>query len=76
MGTETTTRFGRDKVPPGVTYLKSDLYQQRFGVPYGRYVVITGSEERLMNMKSQTERLGGERLFYFTTFEQISPESG
>ena len=68
MGTETTVRFGRDKVPSGVAYLKSELYRQRFGVSYGRYVVVTGSEERLMNMKSQTERWGGQKLFYFTTF--------
>ena len=75
MGTESTIRFGRDKVPAGVAYLKSELYQQRFGVPYGRYVVITGSEERLQNMKAQTERLGGDKLFYFTTFERISPQN-
>jgi hypothetical protein len=75
MGTETTTRFGRDKVLPGVAYLKSELYAQRFGVAYGRYVVVTGSETRLQNMKTQTERLGGEKLFYFTTFERISPQS-
>ena len=42
---------------------------------YGRYVVVTGSEPRLQNMKAQTERLGGEKLFYFTTFERISPQS-
>jgi hypothetical protein len=75
MGTESTVRFGRDKVPAGVAYVKSELYQQRFGVPYGRYVVVTGSEERLMNMKSQTERWGGQKLFYFTTFDLISPQS-
>ena len=75
MGTESTVRFGRDKVPAGVAYLKSELYQQRFGMPYGRYVVVTGSEERLLNMKSQTERLGGQKRFYFTTFDLISPQS-
>ena len=26
MGTESNTRFGRDKVPAGVAYLKSELY--------------------------------------------------
>jgi hypothetical protein len=75
MGTESATRFGRDKVPSGVAYLKSDLYRQRFGMPYGRYVVVTGGEERMMNMKAQTERLGGEKLFYFTTFEQIRAQN-
>lgn len=74
MGTETITRFGRDKVPSGIAYVQSELYQQRFGVSYGRYVVVTGSQDRLMNMKLQTERLGGEKLFYFTTFEHITPQ--
>jgi hypothetical protein len=75
MGTESTTRFGRDKVPSGVAYLKSELYAQRFGVKYGRYVVVTSSETRMHNMMTQTERLGGEKRFYFTTFERISPQS-
>jgi hypothetical protein len=75
MGTETTTRFGRDKVPSGIAYLKSEAYLQRFGLSYGRFVVVTSSEERLQNMKVQTERLGGEKLFYFTTFEQIQAQN-
>lgn len=75
MGTESTTRFGRDKVPPGVAYLKSELYRQRFGVAFGRFVVVTGNADRMRNMKAQTERLGGEHLFYFTTFDQLSPQS-
>jgi hypothetical protein len=75
MGTESSVRFVRDMVPSGVAYLNSELYQQRFGVPYGRYAVVTGSEDRLQNMKNQTERLGGEKRFYFTTFERISPQS-
>jgi hypothetical protein len=75
MGTETSTRFGRDKVPPGVAYLKSELYEQRFGVKYGRYVVVTNSEVRLQNIKAQSERLGGDKLFYFTTFDRVSPQS-
>lgn len=71
--TESNVRFGRDKVPPGVAYLSSDLYAQRFGIEYGRFVVVAVSQERMFNIKEQTERFGGQDLFYFTTFDLISP---
>ena len=69
--TESNVRFGRDKVPPGVAYLQSDLYAQRFGIGYGRFAVVTVSQDRMFNIKEQTERFGGGDLFYFTTFEQL-----
>ena len=75
MGTESATRFGRDKVPSGIAYLESELYQMRFKVPYGRYAVVTTGDLRLSNMKVQTERLGGERLFLFSTFERVNENS-
>lgn len=71
-GTESNVRFGRDKVPPGVAYLQSDLYAQRFGIEYGRFAVVTMSQERMFNIKEQTERFGGGDLFYFTTFAQLT----
>lgn len=75
MGTESNVRFAREKVPRGTAYLKSEAYQQRFGVRYGRWVVVTTSPERLQRMKDQAERAGGEKVWYFTTFEQITPET-
>ena len=74
-GTESNVRFGRDKVPPGVAYLQSDLYAQRFGIEYGRFAVVVVSQERLFNIKEQTERFGGSDLFYFTTFAQLTAET-
>lgn len=73
--TESGIRFGRDKVPPGVAYLASDLYNQRFGIEYGRFVVVTTNQERMFNIKEQTERFGGQDLFYFTTFAHVSAET-
>lgn len=70
--TESSVRFGRDKVPPGVAYLQSDVYAQRFGIEYGRFAVVTVSQERMFNIKEQTERFGGSELFYFTTFANLS----
>jgi hypothetical protein len=71
--TEDNPRFAREKVRPGVAYLRSQAYQKRFGVRYGRWLVVTTGERRLANMKTQTEREGGNSLFYFTTFEQVAP---
>lgn len=75
MATEDNPRFAREKVRPGVAYLKSNAYHERFGVDYGRWLVVTTGEVRLANMIAQTERAGGSSLFYFTTFERISAES-
>lgn len=75
MGTEDHPRFAREKVRPGVAYLKSRAYLKRFGVNYGRWLVVTTSDKRLANMKTQTEKAGGSNLFYFTTFEKVSQES-
>lgn len=73
MATEDNPRFAREKVRPGVAYLGSRNYQERFGIDYGRWLVITTGERRLENMKDQTERAGGQELFYFTTFDLVSP---
>jgi hypothetical protein len=75
MGTEDNPRFGREKVLPGLAYLRSTAYRHRFGLRYGRFLIITTGERRLQNMKAQAERLGGGGLFYFTTFEHIRPET-
>jgi hypothetical protein len=72
MGTEDNPRFAREKVRPGVAYLDSKQYQERFGIDYGRWLVVTTSQTRLENMMAQTERAGGADLFYFTIFDEIS----
>jgi hypothetical protein len=72
MGTEDNPRFAREKVRPGVAYLDSRRYQERFGIDYGRWLVVTTSQTRLENMMAQTERAGGGDLFYFTTFDELS----
>ena len=75
MGTEDNRRFAREKVRPGVAYLKSEDYRARFGVDYGRWLVVTTSQTRLDNMKNQTNHVGGSGLFYFTTFDKVSLET-
>jgi hypothetical protein len=75
MGTEDNPRFAREKVRPGVAYLKSQAYKDRFGIDYGRWLVVTTSQTRLDNMKALTERVGGGELFYFTTFDEVSKDT-
>jgi hypothetical protein len=73
--TEDNPRFFREKILPGLAYLKSKAYEERFGHRSGRWLVVTTGERRLRNMLSQAKRAKTEGLFYFTTFDALSPET-
>ncbi|NLF76925.1 MAG: hypothetical protein GX573_14600 [Chloroflexi bacterium] len=75
--TEDNPRFAREKVRPGVAYLRSDAYKQRFGFQSGRWLVVTTSERRMRNLKQQAEIAAGKdaRAFLFTTAVKITPQS-
>ena len=62
-------KFGRDKVAPGVAYIKSQAYKERFGANAGRWLVLTSGLQRMRNLMQQTWRTAGDSsgLFYFTT---------
>ncbi len=70
--TEDNPRFSREKVRPGVAYLRSTAYEKRFGLSYGCYLVVTTGERRMHNLKSHSERNEGNGRFYFTTFDKVS----
>ncbi len=75
MATEDNPRFVRQKVLPGLAYLKSKIYRERFGGENsGRWLVVTTGERRLQNMLDQTRVAAGEEaaLFYFTTYDNLS----
>ncbi len=75
--TEDNPRFAREKVRPGVAYLRSDAYKQRFGFQSGRWLVVTTGERRLRNLKQQTELAAGKdaAVFWFTTASKVSAQS-
>jgi hypothetical protein len=75
--TEDNPRFGREKVAPGIAYLRSEAYERRMGGKSGRWLVVTTSERKLANLKAQTERVAGNNapLFAFTTFDLARPET-
>lgn len=73
--TEDNPRFYREKILPGLAYLKTQVYEERFGHRSGRWLVVTTGERRLANMLSQAQRAQTNGLFYFTTFNKINPDT-
>lgn len=71
--TEDNPRFYREKLLPGLAYLKTQAYEERFGHRSGRWLVVTTGERRLANMLNQARRAKADGLFYFTTFDKIDP---
>ena len=75
--TEDNPRFGREKVVPGIAYLRSDAYARRIGARTGCWLVVTTSDRKLANLKAQTERVAGRNAlsFAFTTFDRVGAET-
>ena len=65
--------FGREKVLPGIAYLKSAGYKARSGANAGRWLVVTTSQTRMKHLLKQALAVGkeGARVFLFSTFEQV-----
>jgi hypothetical protein len=73
--TEDNPRFYREKILPGLAYIQSQAYEDRFGHRSGRWLVVTTSERRLGNMLSQARQAKAQGIFYFTTFNQINVDT-
>ncbi len=58
-------RFGKHKALPGLNYIRSEAYKNRFGFNSGRWLVICKSETRLKNLKAQTEYILGKQASNF-----------
>ena len=74
-GTHSNPAFADEKVYPGIAYLNSPVYEKRYGVRFGRFLVVTTGGKRLEHMLQQTARIRGGEVFYFTTFAQVKPET-
>jgi hypothetical protein len=76
MATEDNSRFIRQKVLPGIAYLKSKVFRERFGDDPGQWLVVTTGQKRLENLLAQTRNALGNQasLFYFSTFHEIQPD--
>ena len=74
MGTHDTLRFGRDKILPGIEYIKSSMYKSRFGANNGYWLIIAkGGPTRIKNLMSQIEGNAGEHanIFMLTTIYEL-----
>ena len=71
-GTEDNPRFLREKILPGLAYLQTKAYKNRFGKRMGRWLVVTTGDKRLKNMLHQARIGKAKGLFYFTTYDRIN----
>lgn len=74
MATHDNPSFGREKVLPGVAYIKSPSYKNRFGFNSGRWLIVTKGRRRLKNLMQQTKEKAGpsSAMFYFATLDKLS----
>ena len=72
--THTNERFGREKIAPGLAYIKSGEYKARFGANSGRWLVATTGERRMRNLMRQAQQVAGvgAAIFLFATFDQLN----
>ena len=74
MSTHDTERFGREKVLPGIEYIKSEKYRSRFGANNGYWLIIAkGGSRRIQNLMLQVEKNAGNNadLFFFMSLEEL-----
>lgn len=71
----TTYRDWTRKVKAYIAYYHSNLFEQRYQAKNFRVLTVTASLRRLQNLKKKTEEAGGQKLFWFTTFEQLTAET-
>ena len=76
-GTHPLSRFGRDKAIPGMAYIRSRAYRERFGFNSGRWLVVCKSEQRMRHLKKQTEKVLGwnASYFFFTHMGKVDARS-
>lgn len=73
MATHDNPSFGFEKVLPGIAYIKSQAYKNRFGNNSGRWLVITTSEIRMRHLMQQTLKITRQDacIFLFTTSQEF-----
>lgn len=69
--TVNNSRF-QEKARVYLEYSQSGSYQQKYGLKFFRVLVLTKTGERLLNLKSVTEKLT-DKIFWFTTWKNLEP---
>jgi hypothetical protein len=73
-GTEPHSKF-KPQVEVYQAYTHTGGYQARYQATSLRILVVTTTSRRLSQLKAATQAAGGDRKYYFTTLEQITPET-
>lgn len=73
-GSESLSRF-RPQVEVYQAYTASGQYQVRYSKTSLRVLVITTSARRMASLKMATREAGGDRKYWFTTFDLVTPET-
>lgn len=55
-------------------HTESGKYQKHYQTQSLRILTVTTTPERLANLRKTTEEAGGDMLFWFTTFDQATPD--
>ena len=66
------SRF-QDKARIYLEYAQSGSYQKKYALKFFRVLVLTKSFERMVNLKTVTEKLT-DKIFWFTTWKNLGPE--
>jgi hypothetical protein len=76
-GTHPRGRFGREKVAPGLAYLKSPQYRNRFGDNSGRWLVVTTGSHRMWHLIKRSEQTAGRgaQAFWFSFFDKLNTDN-
>lgn len=61
------------KVRTYMTYFSGEAFHKRYAGKKAQVLTVTMSEQRLANMKAITEQVEGDNRFWFTTFDQVTP---
>jgi hypothetical protein len=67
-----TSKRWKTRILAYKAYTESGKYQERYQTQSLRVLTVTTTPERLANLKTTTERAGGGRLFWFTTFPEAT----
>lgn len=72
--TMSNSRWG-ERVRAYLAYIRSGKYSERYRTRSLRILTVTTTEQRLLNLKETTKKVGGGDLFWFTTLDQVSVAS-
>ena len=73
-GTEPHAKF-KPQVAVYEAYTRSGQYQARYHAKSLRVLIVTTTPRRLTHLKTVTKSAGGDRKYWFTTIDRITPET-